>query len=74
MSRPRIALLHYASAPTIGGVECLIANHARLLTQHGYAVQIVTGRGEPFADVCRKRFSLRFNLIAAIYNLELTSN
>jgi glycosyltransferase involved in cell wall biosynthesis len=50
MKKNQIALLHYAAPPTIGGVEFLIANHARLLAQHGYAVKIVTGRGEPFDE------------------------
>ncbi|MBI4786220.1 MAG: glycosyltransferase family 4 protein [Chloroflexi bacterium] len=48
MSQPSIAILHYASPPTIGGVESTIAAHARLFADHGYAVKIITGHGEPF--------------------------
>ncbi len=44
----RLALLHYASLPTIGGVEFCIASHARLLAALGHEVTIVTGRGEQF--------------------------
>jgi glycosyltransferase involved in cell wall biosynthesis len=46
--KPRIAILHYAAPPTIGGVESTIAAHARLFADHGYPVKIITGRGEPF--------------------------
>jgi glycosyltransferase involved in cell wall biosynthesis len=48
MTKPSIAILHYAAPPTIGGVEFTIAAHARLFADHGYAVRVVTGRGEPF--------------------------
>lgn len=46
--KPRIALLHYAAPPTIGGVESTLAMHARLFADHGYAVKVITGRGERF--------------------------
>ena len=46
--KPRIALLHYAAPPTIGGVESTVAAHAKLFADHGYPVKIITGRGEPF--------------------------
>jgi len=46
--RPRIAILHYAAPPTIGGVESTIAAHARLFADHGYAVKIIAGRGKQF--------------------------
>ncbi|PJF26128.1 MAG: hypothetical protein CUN53_09275 [Phototrophicales bacterium] len=42
------AILHYASAPTIGGVEATITHHARGLTRLGYPVRVISGRGEPF--------------------------
>ncbi len=48
ISQPRIAILHYAAPPTIGGVESTIAAHARLFASHGYPVKIIAGRGEPF--------------------------
>ncbi|MBM3130259.1 MAG: glycosyltransferase family 4 protein [Chloroflexi bacterium] len=47
-AKPRLAILHYAAPPTIGGVESTIAAHARLFADHGYAVKILAGRGEPF--------------------------
>lgn len=47
-TKPRLAILHYAAPPTIGGVESTIAAHARLFADHGYAVKILAGRGEPF--------------------------
>jgi glycosyltransferase involved in cell wall biosynthesis len=46
--KPRLAILHYAAPPTIGGVEATMAAHARLFANHGYAVKIIAGRGEPF--------------------------
>jgi glycosyltransferase involved in cell wall biosynthesis len=48
MPKPRIAILHYASPPTIGGVESTIAAHARLFADHGYGVKVLTGRGGVF--------------------------
>lgn len=44
----RIAILHYASPPVVGGVEQTIYHHARLLVDAGHAACVVTGRGEPF--------------------------
>ncbi len=44
----RIAILHYAGPPVIGGVESTIFHHARLMTEAGYEVQVVAGRGAPF--------------------------
>ena len=48
MSVNQIAILHYAAPPIVGGVESTIYHHARLLTQRGYRVQVIAGRGEPF--------------------------
>jgi mannosylglucosylglycerate synthase len=42
----RIALLHYASPPVVGGVEQILGAHAKLLAQHGHAVAIVSQRGD----------------------------
>jgi mannosylglucosylglycerate synthase len=39
----RIAILHYAGPPTIGGVESTIAHHAKALAKLGYSVRIVSG-------------------------------
>jgi mannosylglucosylglycerate synthase len=46
--KPRVAILHYAAPPTIGGVEQTVGMHARLLADHGYTVKVIAGRGEPF--------------------------
>ena len=48
LEKPRVAILHYAAPPTIGGVEYALAMHARLLADHGYAVQVIAGRGKAF--------------------------
>jgi glycosyltransferase involved in cell wall biosynthesis len=44
--KPRIAILHFAAPPIIGGVESTMLAHARLLADHGYPVKILAGRGE----------------------------
>jgi glycosyltransferase involved in cell wall biosynthesis len=45
----RIAILHYAGPPVIGGVESTIFHHAGLMVEAGYEVMVIAGRGEPFA-------------------------
>jgi len=47
--RPRVAILHYAAPPVIGGVEAVIQAHARLLAEAGYPVTVIAGRGEQAA-------------------------
>lgn len=44
----RVAILHYAAPPIVGGVESTIYHHGRLLAQAGYTVRVIAGRGEPF--------------------------
>ncbi len=46
----RIAILHYASPPTVGGVETVIAYHARGLADLGYSVRVISGSGAPFDE------------------------
>ncbi|HEX2906246.1 MAG TPA: glycosyltransferase [Phototrophicaceae bacterium] len=46
----RISILHFASPPTVGGVEATIAYHARGLADLGYRVRIVSGSGATFDD------------------------
>ena len=40
-----IALLHYSVPPVVGGVESVLAQHARLLTRAGHTVQLLAARG-----------------------------
>jgi glycosyltransferase involved in cell wall biosynthesis len=47
----KIALLHYTSPPIVGGVESVLAQHARLMTKAGHEVTILTGRGNPFDEL-----------------------
>ena len=42
----KIALLHYAAPPVVGGVESVIGWHARLMTDAGHEVRILAGRGD----------------------------
>ncbi|MFZ5883394.1 MAG: glycosyltransferase family 4 protein [Chloroflexota bacterium] len=44
----KIALLHYSSPPIVGGVESVLAHHARLMANAGHEVTILAGRGEVF--------------------------
>ncbi len=56
-----IAILHYSVPPIVGGVESVIAHHARLMSADGHSVRLIAARGEalneniplisiPFAD------------------------
>lgn len=45
-----IALIHYSAPPIVGGVESVLAHHARLMSQAGHQVRIIAARGEPWAD------------------------
>jgi glycosyltransferase involved in cell wall biosynthesis len=47
-SSPRlsIALLHYSAPPIVGGVESVLAHHARLMAAAGHVVRILAGRGD----------------------------
>jgi glycosyltransferase involved in cell wall biosynthesis len=42
--------LHYASPPVVGGVESTIAHQARILTDLGYPVRVISGNGATFDD------------------------
>lgn len=41
----KIAILHYSVPPIVGGVESVIAHHARLMTADGHSVRLVAARG-----------------------------
>jgi glycosyltransferase involved in cell wall biosynthesis len=42
----KIALIHYAAPPVVGGVESVLAEHARLMARAGHETQVIVGRGE----------------------------
>jgi len=46
----KISLLHYSSPPIVGGVESVLAHHARLMANAGHEVTILAGRGERFDE------------------------
>lgn len=48
-SKLKVALLHYTSPPIVGGVETVMAAHARELAACGYEVTIIAGR-RPVSD------------------------
>jgi len=41
-----IAILHYSVPPIVGGVESVIAHHARMMSAAGHSVRLIAGRGE----------------------------
>jgi len=45
----KIAILHYATVPIVGGVEQIMATHARLFEKKGHSAYIIAGRGDPEA-------------------------
>jgi len=42
----KIVILHYSVPPIVGGVESVIAHHARLMASDGHSVKLIAGRGE----------------------------
>ena len=44
----KIDLLHYSAPPIVGGVESVVAHHARLMAKAGHQVRILAGRGAQF--------------------------
>ena len=45
-----IAILHYSVPPIVGGVESVIAHHARMMSAAGHSVRLIAGRGESFDE------------------------
>jgi len=42
----KVAILHYSVPPIVGGVESVIAHHARLMSANGHFVRLIAARGE----------------------------
>ncbi len=45
-----IAILHYSVPPIVGGVESVIAHHARLISAGGHSVHLIAARGESLSE------------------------
>ena len=45
-----VAILHYSVPPIVGGVESVVAHHARLMSADGYSVRLIAGRGESLSE------------------------
>ncbi len=43
--KTRTALLHYSSAPVVGGVEAVMQAHAKVFVQEGFPVSVISGKG-----------------------------
>jgi mannosylglucosylglycerate synthase len=48
MKTPRLGMLHYSCPPIIGGVETILATHARLFLDDGFQVAAIVARGGRF--------------------------
>lgn len=63
----KIAIFHYAYPPNIGGVEILLREHVKILSEMGYQVSIITGDGEEknpkinFVKILEIQSILKFN-------------
>jgi glycosyltransferase involved in cell wall biosynthesis len=42
----KITIMHFSVPPVVGGVESVIAHHARQMVQAGHEVKLLAGRGE----------------------------
>ena len=45
-----VALIHYSAPPIVGGVESVLAHHARLMADNGHAVRVLAARGDPWDE------------------------
>ena len=45
-----IAVLHYSVPPIVGGVESVIAHHARLMSADGHSVRLIAARGSAMSE------------------------
>ena len=45
-----IGILHHSVPPVVGGVESVIAHHARLMAANGHSVRLIAGRGEALGE------------------------
>ena len=57
MNNPKIALLHYSSAPVVGGVEKILHDQCSLCRQHFHPVKIFSGDGGKCMDECEVEFN-----------------
>lgn len=54
-----IAILHYSVPPIVGGVESVIAHHARMMSNDGHSVRFIAARGESMnGDISLTRIPL----------------
>ena len=58
----RVAILHYAAAPVVGGVESVMSQHARLMIEDGHSVVLIAGKGDSVIP------GSQFTLIPEIYS------
>jgi glycosyltransferase involved in cell wall biosynthesis len=56
MNLQNIAILHYSSAPVVGGVESVMQAHATLFLEMGFCTRIVAGKGTKEAQPAGAEF------------------
>jgi glycosyltransferase involved in cell wall biosynthesis len=71
--KSRIGLIHWAFAPTTGGVESHLADLGRLFTQVGCQVTVITGELEPVLDPGFEVISTRLLNLAYIRTIPVES-
>src|SRR3989304_195058 len=54
-----IAILHYSVPPIVGGVEGVIAHHARLMAADGMSVRLISARGESLGEKISPRAAIK---------------
>ena len=65
----KVALLHYSVPPIVGGVECIVAAQARVLTTAGHEVKTIARRGA--ADVVLGAADLKKTLRAGVRDCDV---
>ena len=45
-----VAILHYSVPPIVGGVESVVAHHARLMSADGYSVRLIAAHGKSLSE------------------------
>ena len=67
----RVALLHYAAHPVVGGVESVMREHSRLMARSGHQVRVIAGRGAQVdPEVEFTRLALVDSLAPEVLNLK----
>src|SRR5689334_15092153 len=74
----KIALLHYATHPVIGGVERILNAHGRLFAKHGHEVVTISQRGDSDEQMesgeTREAYARRLDAIVGSVDVAIVHN